>query len=82
MEDFGDDCIVKMRSQGGLVVSPACDRLQPLAPVATAHAWGLNGRTCLPPSIGDLRDGDDGPLLVELCFIKPPLRPATPGPRP
>ena len=28
LADLGDDCTVKMRSQAGLVVSPACERRQ------------------------------------------------------
>ena len=41
LEDLGDDCTVKMRSQTGLVVSPACERRQPLAPRVTGEPRDL-----------------------------------------
>ena len=42
-EDLGDDCTVNMRSQAGLVVSPVCERRQPLAPRATGKPRDLKG---------------------------------------
>ena len=48
LEDLGDDCKVKMRSQAGLAVSPASERRQPLAP----RAMGKPSRATLPPLKG------------------------------
>ena len=73
-EDLSDECTVKMRSQAGLVVSPACARRQPSAPRVIGNQLGeprdLKGD--LVSSSGGLRDGDDGPHLLELCFDNTP----------
>ena len=42
-EDLGDGCTVKMRLQAGLVVSPAFERRQPLAPKVTGKPRDLKG---------------------------------------
>ena len=73
LEDLGDYCNVKMRSRAGLVLSPACECRQPLAPREIGKPRDLKGD--LASSEGGLRDSDDGQHLLELCFnkIPPPL---------
>jgi hypothetical protein len=66
LEHLGDNCTVKMRSQAGLVVSPACERRQPSAPRVTGKPGDLKddlaSGVCATVTMG-LQTKRDSPLL-------------------
>jgi hypothetical protein len=71
LEYLGDDCNVKVRSRAGLVVSPACEHRQLLAPRAIGKPRDLKGDPA--SSEGGLRDGDDRPHLLSFALkMSPP----------
>jgi hypothetical protein len=82
-EDLGDDCNVKMRSQAGLVLSSACERQQPSAPIAMGKPRDLKGELASSYS-GDLRDGRTatmGSTFQGFALIKTPPPPPCSGAR-
>ena len=70
LEDLGDNCNVKMRSQAGLAVSPACDQ----------EGWASLGttRATLRTLKGVCATATMGRTFLSFALIKSPPSPPTP----
>ena len=66
LEDLVDECNVKMRSQANSVVSPACERRQPLAPREMGKPINPKGDLASTYSKGG---SAPAPHDSELCFL-------------